>query len=120
MPKPTPTYEEIAKAFPEKGLTKEQWETMPPLMRGIYEKALDDLLTIGNAAKGTPIPTRTKTPTNAAPTPASPAKTPTASPTPTPTGGFAYLMDPETQKVKRVPWAEVADWIEKGWVDVST
>jgi len=117
-PKPTPTYEEIAKAFPEKGLTREQWETMPPLMRGIYEKALDDLLTIGNAAKGTPIPTRTNTPIKSTPSPVSPAKTPTA--TPTPTGGFAYLMDPETQKVKKVPWADVADLIKAGWQEVDS
>lgn len=91
MPSPTPTYQDIAKAFPEKGLTEEQWDNMPPLMRGVYQKALEDLALIGNAARGTPIPTP-------------PKKTPTASQTPTPAAaGVAirygrWVKDPDTAK----------------------
>lgn len=115
MPTPTPTYDEIAKVFPN-APSREAWEQMPDFMKGVYFEQLSNLKTVDNASKGTPIPTRTKTPTPVPTSSKTPVKTPTATPTP---GGFAYLMDPETQKVKKVPWAEVADLIKAGWQEVD-
>lgn len=118
MPTPTPTFNEIAKAFPEKGLTEETWENMSPIMRGIFLKNYADFLL--SSANVTPTPTPTKpAPKTGTPTPST-TKTATPTPTTTPTGGFAYLMNPETQKVKRVPWAEVADLIKAGWQEVDS
>jgi hypothetical protein len=116
-PTPTPTFEDINRAFPEKKLTKEQWDIMPQLMRDIYFKAYEDILSINNAAKGTPIPTPPKKSTPI------PTMTATATPTPTPTkkplGGHVYLMNPEGTKQMRVTAEEAIELIKAGWHEIE-